>query len=332
MKKNTEMVRVVDEHGTEIGYTYPKRAKGLVKKRRAKFVTDREICLDKPSLTYENMEDNEMDEFKKINYLTFSIEGWYADMDAPQNRYGFNQDFKGVWDKFMISNPLADAIPGAPNMVEALSVGTFDWNRLTRVAYGPFQLEPETDYQLVFWLNGGENDRSDETCNLEIFYLSADQSKYTNRICCCLNRNNINPLKKYKGWEYYSIPFRTDGLGFIKLRFVADRAPLAIIAAEAPDAYEGMKDVPDPFEGKRPQRHNIFFEDGWPNDTWYSTAALRKNNPDVSVPESAPEKEKDESIQELSERVDLLTEQLTELTNRFRELEERLQKFLDAQS
>jgi hypothetical protein len=145
-----------------------------------------------------------------------------------------------------------------------------------------------------------------------------------------LNRNNIKPLKKYKGWEYYSIPFRTDGLGFIKLRFVADRAPLAILAAEAPDAYEGMKDVPDPFEGKRPQRHNIFFEDGWPNDTWYSTEALKNSNP--SVPQPEPEKEKNDSIKELSDRVDFLTEQLTELTNSFRELEERFQKFLDAQS
>ena len=73
MEKNTQTVRVVDEHGTEIGYTYPKRAKGLVKKCRAEFVTDQEIRLCKSSLTYENMEDIEMDEVKKINYNNLSI-------------------------------------------------------------------------------------------------------------------------------------------------------------------------------------------------------------------------------------------------------------------
>lgn len=332
MRKNTQSVRVVDEHGAEIGYTYPKRAKGLVKKCRAKFVTDQEIRLNRQSPTYENMEDNEMDGLKRINYLTINTGDWYPDMKDPNTQGGFNVNYNpnGTWDRFMISNPLAEAQPLAPGMVEVLSVGTFDWNGPTRVAYGPFQLEANTEYHLLFWLNGGENDRGDETCELEIFSLNYNQEKYTNRICCRLNRNNIAPLKKYKGWEYYAIPFRTDSLGYVKLRFVADRAPMAIMAAEAPEAYVDMPDVPDPFEGKRPQRHNIFFPDGWPQDSWYSTQALKNSNPEFSASKDSSEQEKDIIIQKLQTRVDSLTEQMTEMSERFRNLEEMFREFVDS--
>ena len=57
MKKNSQTVRVWDEQGAVIGYTYPKRAKGLVKKCRAEFVSDKEIRLNKQCPTYENMEE-----------------------------------------------------------------------------------------------------------------------------------------------------------------------------------------------------------------------------------------------------------------------------------
>lgn len=53
---------VVDEQGNEYEATYPKRAKGLVKNGRARFVGENRICLACPP--YELMEDNEM---TKIN-------------------------------------------------------------------------------------------------------------------------------------------------------------------------------------------------------------------------------------------------------------------------
>ena len=57
MKKN---VRVVDEQGNEYEATYPKRAKGLVKNGRARFVNENTICLACPPSTY--LEDDEMSE------------------------------------------------------------------------------------------------------------------------------------------------------------------------------------------------------------------------------------------------------------------------------
>ncbi|MBO5306051.1 MAG: hypothetical protein J6B12_04745 [Clostridia bacterium] len=54
---------VVDEQGNVYEATYPKRAKGLVKNGRARFVDENTICLACPP--NENLEDNTMSE--KIN-------------------------------------------------------------------------------------------------------------------------------------------------------------------------------------------------------------------------------------------------------------------------
>ena len=51
---------VVDEQGNEYEATYPKRAKGLVKNGRARFVAENKICLACPP--NENLEDKDMSE------------------------------------------------------------------------------------------------------------------------------------------------------------------------------------------------------------------------------------------------------------------------------
>ena len=58
MAKN---VIVVDEKGNKYGATYPKRAKGLVKNGRARFIDDGTICLACPPHSFET-EDIEMSE------------------------------------------------------------------------------------------------------------------------------------------------------------------------------------------------------------------------------------------------------------------------------
>ncbi len=131
---------------------------------------------------------------------------------------------------------------------------------------------------MVFWLNGGENDRCDEICQLQILFtdysVTASSEEFEKGMCYRLNREYIKPLKRYKGWEYYDIPFTTTDARYTQFQFVAYRAPMALMAAEKPDVYESLEEVLDPFDGKRPQRHNIMFEDGWPKDKWYSTERL----------------------------------------------------------
>ena len=59
MEKN---VAVVDEFGNEYEATYPKRAKGLVKNGRARFVDENKICLACPP--NKKLEDNKMEQTK----------------------------------------------------------------------------------------------------------------------------------------------------------------------------------------------------------------------------------------------------------------------------
>ena len=56
MEKN---VTVIDEEGKVIGVTYPKRAKGLIKKGRARLVSENTVCLACPP--DENLEDIKME-------------------------------------------------------------------------------------------------------------------------------------------------------------------------------------------------------------------------------------------------------------------------------
>ena len=55
---------VVDEQGNEYEATYPKRAKGLVKNGRARFVAENKICLACPP--EKNMEEEKMEINNKV--------------------------------------------------------------------------------------------------------------------------------------------------------------------------------------------------------------------------------------------------------------------------
>ncbi len=70
---------VVDEQGKEYEATYPKRANGLVKNGRARFITENKICLLCPPST--KLEDNDMS-----NTENFSIEYILKQINAVQGQ------------------------------------------------------------------------------------------------------------------------------------------------------------------------------------------------------------------------------------------------------
>ena len=70
---------VVDEQGKTYEATYPKRAKGLVKNGRARFIDENKICLLCPPNT--KLEDNDMS-----NTENFSIEYILKQIDALQGQ------------------------------------------------------------------------------------------------------------------------------------------------------------------------------------------------------------------------------------------------------
>lgn len=280
-------VTVMNSGGEKIGLTYEKRARGLVKKGRAVYLPDENTgkvirLTDCP--TCENMEDtmdninnagiaeaaaalSEKAEAKTTNYLFFNPKEWMKHPDV-QNTTVFN--------RFFITDPFGNG------MTEVVSTGNWKWD-WCEITNGMLRLERRTEYHFVFWLNGGEDDCSDETCMFQVIFtdnsLRTNESDWDQRLCYKLNRAYIKPLKKYNGWELYDIPFVTGDREYTQLRFTAQRAPMAVMAAKAPSFYAELEDRLDEFADKRPQRHNIIFEDGWPTDKWYSTAALRRGMP-----------------------------------------------------
>jgi hypothetical protein len=67
-------VIVVDEQGNEYEATYPKRAKGLVKNGRARFVDENTICLASPPdhMEEQNMNANEIS--AELSYIYAKID------------------------------------------------------------------------------------------------------------------------------------------------------------------------------------------------------------------------------------------------------------------
>lgn len=258
-----QTVSVQSQDGENIGLTYPKRAAGLVKKGRARFVNDNTIRLmDVSDVTHT--EDIKMDNIntlnenkneQRVNRLLFNAREWSFNKDCQKSNVG-NRSFMQGPDG---------------NLAEAYTIGDWGYN-WTEIVTKTLILPKNTTHTLTFWLNGGENDKNDEVCRFVVVYNNDCDNCYTYN----LNRNFIKPLKKVNGWELYEIPFITGDNEYTQLRFVAMRAYMTVLSAKPAEAYADLPDSVDEFESERPQRHNIVFADGWPTNTWYSTRELRR--------------------------------------------------------
>ncbi len=256
-------VRVFSADGEEIGSTYPKRARGLVRKGRAQYVNDCDIRLTASDVT-NFTEETKMDEniivtttpaqqtTEPINRLYFSAREWSFNKECPNNTgsRSFMQGPDGIIN-------------------EAYMIGNWSWD-WTEIISRVYTLPKNTLHTFTFWLNGGENDRNDEVCRFEIIFNNDVDNRYTYN----LNRSYIKPLKKVNGWELYEIPFRTEDNEYTQFKFVGMRAFMTVLSAKDASEYADLPDSPDPYEKERPQRHNIIFSDGWPADRPYSTENL----------------------------------------------------------
>lgn len=275
----TKNVTITDENGKYIGTTYPKRAKGLVKSGRALFVDD---CTIRMSTKKEPSEYKS--EVNQMKHIYFNPREWSLEQSQNDNNY-----FNGMQMNFMNRSVTVERsfINEFDNgLVECLMLG--GWNEpYVKVISKNFSLTQDTDYSFVFWLNGGENDKNSEICQLQVIFEGNQKDCNTYR----LNRNFIKPLLHYHGWELYSVSFHTpfvmtsanEGEAIVistQFSFVSGNAPMALKPAKELDFYKDWEDVQDEFAELRPQRHNIVFEDGWPSLNMYggdkySTEALR---------------------------------------------------------
>ena len=270
-------VTVITQDGEPAGLTYPRRAAGLVKKGRARFVNDNTIRLNSVSDAL-NTEDIKMDNniiSNTLNETKAPEQGSSVQQKIPEqpvNRllfnareWSFNKDCKNnVGSRSFMQGP--DGI-----ISEAFTIGDWGYN-WTEIVTKSLILPKHTLHTFTFWLNGGENDNNNEVCRLDIVFNNDWENRYTYN----LNRNYIKPLKKCRGWELYEIPFITADNEYTQLRFVAQRAYMTVLNAKAASEYADLPEILDEFEGERPQRHNIVFDDGFPTNTWYSTKALRE--------------------------------------------------------
>ncbi len=256
-------VRVYSADGEEIGTTYPKRARGLVRKGRARFVNDCDIRLIVPDVT-QITEEIKMDNNTNINLAKDKAAEPVNKLYFDAREWSFNRECKNnVGSRSFMQGP--DGI-----ISEAYMLGNWGWD-WTEIVSKTLILPKNTLNTFTFWLNGGENDRNNEVCRFEVVY----NNDYENRYTYNLNRNFIKPLKKVNGWELYEIPFRTGDNEYTQLKFIAQAAYMTVMTAKDVSEYADIPDTCDPYEEYRPQRHNIVFADGWPTNTWYSTAKLK---------------------------------------------------------
>lgn len=179
-------------------------------------------------------------------YIFFNAREWKPSKDCE----------KTVATRSFISSPFG-------GLTEAYTVGDWSWN-WSQIETKDMTLEKNTDYEFVFWLNGGENDQNQEICRFEIVF----DNDHENRYIYNLNRNFIKYIRHYKGWYLYSIPFNTGDACYTKFRFVAQRAYSTLMKAQPVESYNNLpEDIPP--KGI-PQRHNIIFSEGWPRNSWWS--------------------------------------------------------------
>ncbi|MBE6847932.1 MAG: hypothetical protein IJC75_03080 [Oscillospiraceae bacterium] len=149
---------------------------------------------------------------------------------------------------------------GEPTDAWQLADWWYNWTTIqSKIPIEAGWLESGQEYRFCFWLNGGENDRYDEVCYLEIF-----GDNWEERLTFKLNRDFTAPLLEKNGWLLYAIPFvAPEATEALTLRFVACGAVCTI--AGIPDmniaACEALE--PDARSFERPQRHNIVFPGGW---------------------------------------------------------------------
>lgn len=270
-----------DEFGNFLENTYPKRAEGLIKKGRAERVSEYEIRLARGSAPPDTEDNMNTFNFTDNNNETITVSAETGEViesgvdmihaAEPKQNGGtaktlfFNsrewkpnkEADKTVAVRSFITSPFG-------GLTESYMIGDWDWHWST-IETGEMILEKNTDYEFVFWLNGGENDRNQETCHLKIIFDGDNENCYIYR----LNRSFIRYERHYKGWYLFRIPFNTGEACYTKLRLEAMAAYVTFIRADVPERYADLPDDPAPVG--LPQRHNIIFgEDGFPRNSRWS--------------------------------------------------------------
>ena len=220
MEKN---VTIIDESGNVIGETYPKRAKGLIKKGRAEPVS--EYCIRMPDThvpTVANIYNTEEINMSKV--IGFEARGFQIDPTCKGNN---------VATRMFVTDALG-------NNVEVYEIGDHGSN-WTQISY-EMPVEKDEDYEFLFAMTGDIDVFGSDSvkCNFIIMPIhDADPDKdWDNRYQYSLLNRDYKPTME-KMWNgssirFYRIPFNTGDADKIRFVFTAFQRPYKVFPVIRP--------------------------------------------------------------------------------------------------
>lgn len=252
MEKN---IVVTDVDGNQIGTTYPKRARGLVKNGRAEYVSDREIRLKstRAPAVYTYTEDAKMSKVIDFNTRNFKFE------DTCKSNVGF---------RGFVSTSLGNE--------EIWEIGDWGWN-WTQICTELTGLDKNTDYVFRFAMTLGHNDDNQEESLVHIFRSYPDDAPegvdsqstsenvtekrkkaWEDRYTYCIKQSRFKPVisKRDKDEDtmlrIFEFPFNTEDSENWKIVIVSNHAIARFFKARELQAYSDLEDLS--YEQWRKQR------------------------------------------------------------------------------
>ena len=235
MEKN---VTIIDESGNVIGETYPKRAKGLIRKGRAEPVS--EFCIRMPDTHVPTVANNihNTEELNMSKVIGFEARGFQIDPTCKGNN---------VATRMFVTDALG-------NNVEVYEIGDHGSN-WTQISY-EMPVEKDEDYEFLFAMTGDIDVFGSDSvkCNFIIMPIhEADPDKdWDNRYQYSLLNRDYKPTME-KVWNgssirFYRIPFNTGDADKIRFVFTAFQRPYKVFPVKNFEEYKALEDY-DPERG-----------------------------------------------------------------------------------
>lgn len=226
MEKNTI---VLDELGNEIGHTYPKRARGLVKNGRAEYVNDCTIRMLYAHVS-TMIDENIMEEKEMSKIIAFNAREFKFDKTCKGNNVG---------SRMFITDMQGDS-------VEIYEIG--DGKSWTQICSEKI-LEKDTEYVFRFAMTRNCTDPFDGVSEFVIMPIAGEEATeddWDNRYVYNLSQCQYKPTLSKKwgntGIRIYEIPFKTNDIEKYRFVFVENLSITRIFPAKELEAYSEFAD------------------------------------------------------------------------------------------
>ena len=219
----TKNIIVTDAQGNQIGTTYPKRAKGLVKSGRAEYTNDCEIrLLITHAPTVSSMNNTEDLNMSKI--INFNARDFHFDASCEHN----------VGSRMIQHNHL-----GQNETIFEIGDWRWNWTQIISSQH----LEKNTDYLFRFAIELGINDTDDA---VSLLWIIRDKN-FEDRDVYPLQQSRFIPVLSKNGpnglLRVFEIPFNSGDAEITDLVFVAQHAVTRVLPPHDLQEYDSLKDL-----------------------------------------------------------------------------------------